>query len=115
MRYEPEVDQERYGVNDRRDQRARHDRRVELYLGSDHRQCAADGFSENNYENESYADNSRDIHRKLVQEHQLDEIGRRKDNSADGGNTGLFPEHFEEITELDLTERQATDDRNACL
>ena len=70
-----EIDQERNGVNDRRDQRARHDRRVEFDLGSDHRQRADDGFREDNYENERYANDSRDIHRKLVQKHELDEIG----------------------------------------
>ena len=110
-----EIDQERNGVNDRRDQRARHDRRVELDLRSDHRKRAADGFRENNYENECYANDSRDIHRNLVQEHKLDEIGCRKHCSADRGDADFFPKDLEEIPELDLPERKATDYRNACL
>ena len=75
MRDKSEIDQKRHGVDDSCDQRACHDRRVKLDPGSDHRERAADGFREDNYENERYANDSRDIHRKLVQKHELDEIG----------------------------------------
>ena len=75
MRYEAEIDKKGHRVNDGGDQRRRHDRRVELDLGCHPRQRAADGFREDNYEHEGYADDSRDIHRELVYEHELDEIG----------------------------------------
>ena len=92
QRGKTEIYQQRNRVDDRRDERARHDSRVEADLLCDHRQDAANQLGRDNRDHQRAADGRRHRDRQTVKQKQLDKIAGCQRNAAKGRYPQLLPD-----------------------
>ena len=98
------IHRQRDRVNDRRDERRSHDRRVEPDFRGYKRQCTADQLCEADDENEGDAYDKCNFELQMIEDQEFYEIRQGERQAAEDCDPDFFPDRFENVCELDLSQ-----------
>ena len=101
--YDPEIYQNRTGIQNCSDQRCRHDRRIQTDLLCSQRQNATDRLCHNNNSNHRNSDRHCQHHILIVHNIDAKPIDHRQNQTDYKCNPHLFEDHPENVLELNFT------------
>ena len=111
-----EINYQRYGVNDSRNQRTGHERGVKVKELCEYRKRTADGLCEYYGAHHREADNNNNrcgcvAARDISENYHPEEISAGENNSAHNGDPDFFPEDLEIVIYPNISERKTADNK----